>query len=91
MHGQQNTKKGILPLHTIQTSYASHPASYAIGTVPEVKRSGPKVDQSLPFSVEVKKWSYTSTPPVCGARGGPVGRATALQAGRSRVRFPMVS
>ena len=26
-----------------------------------------------------------------GARGGAVGSATALQAGRSRVRFPMVS
>jgi hypothetical protein len=25
------------------------------------------------------------------ARGGTVGRGTALQAGRSRVRFPMVS
>ena len=28
---------------------------------------------------------------ICGARGGPVGWGTALQAGRSRVRFPMVS
>jgi len=26
-----------------------------------------------------------------GARGGAVGRGTALQAGRSRIRFPMVS
>ena len=26
-----------------------------------------------------------------GARGGAVGRGTAIQAGRSRVRFPMVS
>jgi hypothetical protein len=26
-----------------------------------------------------------------GARGGAVGRGTALQTGRSRVRFPMVS
>jgi hypothetical protein len=28
---------------------------------------------------------------MCGARGGAVGLGTALQAGRSRVRFPMVS
>jgi len=27
----------------------------------------------------------------CGARGGAVGLGTALQAGRLRVRFPMVS
>ena len=28
---------------------------------------------------------------ICGARDGAVGWGTALQAGRSRVRFPMVS
>jgi len=36
------------------------------------------------------KFNFDSYPLV-GARGGAVGLGTALQAGRSRVRFPMVS
>jgi hypothetical protein len=34
---------------------------------------------------------FTKVDKSCGARGGAIGLGTALQAGRPRIRFPMVS
>jgi hypothetical protein len=51
--------------HRIQTGSGSHPASYPVGIgscFPEVKRPGREADHSLPSSVNVTVWSYTSTP-----------------------------
>ena len=60
-------------------------------SVPYVNWAG-RVDHSPRFSPKVKNGrSYTSTPTIWGTRGGAVGSGISLQAGKSRVRFPMVS
>jgi hypothetical protein len=51
---------------------------------------GPTVELCvLEKSLRVAKKRLSNGTQVCGSRGGTVGRGTALQAGRSRVRFPI--
>jgi hypothetical protein len=88
-------------LQNVCTISTAHPASYSVGTkvTAVVKRPGREVNHSSPCSAKVKnEWSYTSIPFHC-----PHGvdrerftftyyhRCTALQAGKSRVRLPLVS
>jgi hypothetical protein len=52
--------------YRIQTGFATHPVSYAMGSgvsFPEVKRPVHEADHSPPSSAEIKnEWRYTSTP-----------------------------
>jgi len=45
----------------------------------------------ISWNSDKNKWYFTWMLIVCGARGSAVGWGTALQVGRSRVRFPMMS
>jgi hypothetical protein len=50
---------------SVQTESGAHPA-YPMGAgalSPGVKRPGRETDHSPPSNAEVKRWSYTSTPP----------------------------
>jgi hypothetical protein len=74
-------------------SFLFLPAIYQAGFTP-VKRPSCKADQSTPLSVWFKNvWSTISRLlyDYMGSRGSVVGWGTTLQAGRSRVRFPMKS
>ena len=77
----------------MQTGARAHPASLSIPrqTSPWVKRPGPEADHSTPSSVQFRNaWRSTSTS-YSGGMGWRNCWGTALQAGRSRVRFPMLS
>ena len=60
-------------------------------------RLNPGFNHLTIWNEECKSWSsslyrfHNRTTTITGARGGAVGWGTALQVGRSRVRFPMVS
>jgi hypothetical protein len=52
-------------LHSVQTDYGAHPASYPIGTGGSFlggKEAGHEADHSPPSSVDKERWRYTSTP-----------------------------
>jgi hypothetical protein len=54
-------------LQNAENGCGAHPSFYSMGTgfFPGLKRPGSEVDQSPPYSAEVKnEWSYTSSPPI---------------------------
>jgi len=92
-------REGVLL--NVCTRSTAHPASYSVGTkvTTGVKRPGREVNYSSPCSAKVKnEWNYTSIPSHCPHNVDREGftltyyhGCTALQTGKSRVLFPLVS
>jgi hypothetical protein len=87
-------------LRNVCTGCTAHPASYSVSTkvTAAVKRPGHEINHSSLCSAKVKnEWNCTSIPSQCPHDVDREGFTftyyqvcTTLQAGKSRVRFPLV-